>query len=77
MPIMDGYEATRWIRMMERQDGRPPVPILAVTASALQEDKDKAFEAGMNDVLLKPYRQKAMLDKVRQWSGRKSGRVAA
>jgi CheY-like chemotaxis protein len=49
MPGMDGYEATRRIRELDAQ-----VPIIALTAAALIEDKDKALNAGMNDHLAKP-----------------------
>ena len=53
MPIMDGYEATRTIRNMEREDAKT-IPIIAMTANAYQEDRDKAFAVGMNGHLSKP-----------------------
>lgn len=49
MPLVDGYEATRRIRRFNKQ-----IPIVAVTAFALDGDKDKAIEAGCNDYLSKP-----------------------
>jgi len=55
MPGMDGFETTRAIREHEKAQGvQQPVPIVALTAGALSENKDKCFEAGMNDFLSKP-----------------------
>ena len=53
MPEMDGYEATRRIRALERLDARA-IPIIAMTANAYREDVEKALEAGMNAHLAKP-----------------------
>lgn len=53
MPIMDGYEATRQIRAME-DPARSSVPIVAMTANAFDEDRQKAMEAGMNGHVAKP-----------------------
>ncbi len=55
MPIMDGLEATRRIRALEAQQGWPRTPIVALTASALAEDRQRCKEAGMDDVLVKPF----------------------
>jgi CheY-like chemotaxis protein len=52
MPEMDGYEATRRIRALE--GGGEHVPIVAMTASAMKGDEDKAREAGMDDYITKP-----------------------
>ena len=55
MPEMDGLEATRVIRHMEVvHQVEKPVPIIAVTAFTLNKEKEKCFEAGMNDFLTKP-----------------------
>jgi PAS domain S-box-containing protein len=54
MPVMDGLEATRRIRALEREQGRAPVPIVALTASLYREDSEPCFAAGMNHFLPKP-----------------------
>ena len=51
MPVMDGLEATRAIRKMERLEDRQRVPIIAVTANP---NRDSCFQAGMDDFLFKP-----------------------
>ena len=53
MPEMNGLEATRAIRAMDRSDART-VPILAMTANAFDEDRMEALDAGMNGYLVKP-----------------------
>ena len=53
MPVMDGFEATRLIRLLEKNNCRTPV--VAITASATQADKEQCLRAGMDDVLTKPY----------------------
>jgi signal transduction histidine kinase/CheY-like chemotaxis protein len=54
MPEMDGFEATRQIRRLERQQKLPAVPIVALTAHILDEHRQHGSEAGMNDFLGKP-----------------------
>jgi signal transduction histidine kinase/DNA-binding response OmpR family regulator/HPt (histidine-containing phosphotransfer) domain-containing protein len=54
MPRLDGYEATRQIRDIEHREGRVPIPIVALTAHALDEERRRCFEVGMNDFLVKP-----------------------
>lgn len=53
MPIMNGYEATRTIRSLPREDVKT-LPIIAMTANALEEDKEAALKSGMNDHIAKP-----------------------
>jgi CheY-like chemotaxis protein len=54
MPFVDGYSATQEIRQWERQESREALPILALTAHILEEQKQKALNSGMNEHLSKP-----------------------
>ncbi len=56
MPVMGGLEATRVIREQEAASGRPRVPIVAMTANAMQGDREQCFAAGMDDYVSKPIR---------------------
>ena len=53
MPVMNGYEAAKWIRSLDREDAQV-IPIIAMTANAFVEDRMKAKEAGMNEHIGKP-----------------------
>ena len=53
MPVMDGYEATRTIRSLPRKDVKN-LPIIAMTANAMEEDKEAALKNGMNAHIAKP-----------------------
>ena len=53
MPVMDGLEATKAIRVLNRRDSSA-VPILAMTANAFEEDKKEAYAACMSGYLVKP-----------------------
>ena len=68
MPVMDGYEATRRIRAWEAREGRQPIPIVALTAHAFKEDRDRAFAAGCTDYLTKPIRKARLLGAVARHS---------
>ena len=61
MPIMDGYEATRQIRALE-DSAKAVVPIVAMTANAFDEDRQKALEAGMNAHVPKPIDMVKLMD---------------
>jgi CheY-like chemotaxis protein len=60
MPVMDGYEATKTIRALSREDAKT-IPIIAMTANAFSEDKIKAEEAGMNEHIAKPINMKLLI----------------
>ena len=71
MPVMDGLAATREIRRQEQEDGRPPLPILALTAGAFEEDRQHCLEAGMNDFLTKPVTYDVLHASIIHWLPRK------
>ena len=60
LPTMDGLEATRRIRAEEKIRGLPPVPIVAVSASAFAADREKCLAVGMNGHLAKPFSREAL-----------------
>ena len=78
MPEMDGYETTRRIRALEKQsllahstgtEGKPPrtIPIVAVTAHALADDREECLAAGMSDYLAKPIRPEELRGVLEKW----------
>lgn len=66
MPGMDGYEMTRRIRESEKATGQH-LPIIAVTASAMDDDRDRCAAAGMDAHLAKPLQIAALRDLLRPW----------
>jgi two-component system, sensor histidine kinase and response regulator len=66
MPEMDGFEATREIRKMETRSGRH-VPIIAMTANAMQGDRDACLAAGMDDYLSKPVELHTLRQVLLRW----------
>ena len=63
MPVMDGFNATRAIR-----ENKFDIPVIALTANAMQSDKDQCLESGMDDFLTKPIYKKDLARVVKQWS---------
>ena len=66
MPIMDGLEATRRIRTLERPDAKT-IPILAMSANAYEEDRRISLKAGMNDHLSKPVDPKRLYSAIQDY----------
>ena len=66
MPEMDGFETTRFIRLKLNPEKRPI--IIAMTAFALEGDKEKCIEAGMDDYISKPFLIEEIAEKIRKWS---------
>ncbi len=64
MPVMDGIEATLNIREQERRDGKDPLRIIAVTAYALDRDRENCLNAGMDDFLAKPFKPNDLLNMI-------------
>jgi len=69
MPEVDGLEATRRLRARETETGRTRVPVVALTAHALDGDRDTCIAAGMDDYLTKPFTQQQLLERIQHWTG--------
>ncbi len=65
MPEMDGYTATAEIRKRGERFGQ--IPIIAVTAHATADDRERCLQAGMNDYLPKPVQKEALVEMLRKW----------
>jgi CheY-like chemotaxis protein len=62
MPVMNGFETTRKIRASGSN-----IPVIAVTAYAMHDDRERCLEAGCNDVITKPLHREEILNLVRKW----------
>jgi signal transduction histidine kinase/CheY-like chemotaxis protein len=69
MPRMDGLTATREIRRRERESGSGRIPIIAMTADALAEDRQRCFDAGMDGYIAKPISRAAMESEIGRMFG--------
>ncbi|MBN2162422.1 MAG: response regulator [Pontiellaceae bacterium] len=70
MPRMDGYQASERIRDMEDANNTEfRIPIIALTANAMQGDREKCIDAGMNDYVAKPVKKEALLEMIRRHLG--------
>ena len=69
MPVLDGYAATEHIRQRERAESAPRVPIIALTANVVAEDRARCFAVGMDDFLSKPVRVPALIATLTRWLG--------
>ncbi len=68
MPEMDGYEATELIRGGELGNVTGNIPIIAVTADAMQETRQRVLDLGMNDYMTKPVKRGLLLQKIKNCS---------
>jgi len=68
MPVMDGFEATRQIRLLEQQQNKPPIPIVALTAHAYEHIRNECFDAGMNAHLSKPFSYEQLKKLLQQYA---------
>jgi len=67
MPVMDGLTATGEIRRREQSSGIARVPIIALTANAMEGDRERCLAAGMDDFLSKPFTQQQLATLLRRW----------
>jgi CheY-like chemotaxis protein len=85
MPVMDGYEATRKIREIEKNRKKDihrsssithysssHIPIIAMTAASMKGDREKCFEAGMTDYISKPIKKEVLYSVIKRWGRRKT-----
>ncbi len=67
MPVMDGYAATQALREMEEENNSKRLPVIAMTANAMEGDKEKCLEVGMDDYVSKPVNQAALKETLAKW----------
>ncbi|NMM26168.1 MAG: response regulator [Glaciimonas sp.] len=67
MPVMDGYEASRRLREKEAKTGAARTPVIALTASAIEDDQQRCMAAGMDDYLAKPFTASEFVATVGRW----------
>jgi len=71
MPEADGYESTGLIRRWEsKQENKPHIPIIAMTANAMKGDKEKCIDAGMDDYISKPFTAKALKETLSKYTSK-------
>ncbi len=69
MPVMDGLTATKEIRNLKSQSTIRKIPIIAMTAKAMEWDREKCIEAGMDDYIPKPIKREVVFEMVEKWVG--------
>jgi len=67
MPVMDGYAATEALRAQEKETGQERLPVVAMTANAMEGDKEKCLSAGMDDYVAKPVNQQVLKETLGRW----------
>ncbi len=68
MPLLDGYEATKRLRTDEKYKEIRSVPVIALTASAIQGDQEKCQASGMDDYLTKPVNKALLREMLEKWT---------
>jgi CheY-like chemotaxis protein/signal transduction histidine kinase len=68
MPIMDGFEATQAIRDWEKRNNKPEVPIIALSAHVMPQQKAMCMDCGMNDYIEKPIELSTLRSKLKDWA---------
>ena len=77
MPTLDGYQATAAIRALEAARGRSRLPIIAMTANAMEGDRERCLDAGMDDYLAKPITRATLANALQRWLPRSDDRIVA
>jgi CheY-like chemotaxis protein len=70
MPVMDGYQATEALRAREAAQGLPRTPVVALTASAIDGDRERCINSGADDYLTKPFTSAAFAGVIERWTKR-------
>jgi CheY-like chemotaxis protein len=70
MPVLDGYEASKQIRVWEKETNRKRLPIIALTANVTMEDETKCLTMGMDAYCSKPVEPKRVIELLKEWSGK-------
>jgi CheY-like chemotaxis protein len=76
MPVLDGYQATKAIRDSEGPDAESRQTIIALTANALAEDRERCLAAGMDDYLSKPFTIDKLREMLERWSANRLAKSA-
>jgi CheY-like chemotaxis protein/HPt (histidine-containing phosphotransfer) domain-containing protein len=67
MPVLDGYQTTRQLRLLEQQSPKPRQTVVALTANVISGEQEKCLAAGMDDYLTKPISQQGLADMLERW----------
>ncbi|HOO31808.1 MAG TPA: response regulator [Thermotogota bacterium] len=70
MPILDGLEATKKIRLIENEEQLKRIPVIAVTAHAMVGDREKCLSSGMDDYMTKPIEEVELIKKIREYTNK-------
>jgi len=73
MPVTNGYQATEKIRQWERETGKTHLPIIALTANAFEDNRQRCYAAGMDDFLSKPVNMNLLMTTLNKWVTEKTG----